>query len=284
MSREMLQDLIDIVKPHKKSYPELYEYLMITWTACHYDSTLYACNLTGSIMLQHHLSEFEPEIMRFYEKEIAKMRREKCFWQDNLAEEPICKALCENWEAIRDEILSLKESHSNWFTKYPKFKVEDPDTHQSIRLYDNEWTITALSKLSETYEAENARAEKTGGSTLEKLVKRYRSKLLPTLHSIVNQADIDGILTNIFVSILSPGVVIRPHVGYSKDYMRIHLGLVCDPECKITVGDETMTWDEGKILAFKDGGPHYHQVKHNGNRDRYILSIDLKLDYLKNYL
>jgi aspartyl/asparaginyl beta-hydroxylase (cupin superfamily) len=66
--------------------------------------------------------------------------------------------------------------------------------------------------------------------------------------------------------------------------MRIHLGLVCDPECKITVGDETMTWEEGKILAFKDGGPHYHQVKHNGNKDRYILSIDLKLDYLENYL
>lgn len=69
MSREMLQELISLVEPHKEDHPELYKYLMITWTACRYDSTLYACNITGSIMLQKHLSEFEDETIRFYEKE-----------------------------------------------------------------------------------------------------------------------------------------------------------------------------------------------------------------------
>jgi len=69
MSREMLRDLIDLVEPHKDDHPELYEYLMMTWTACHYDSTLYACNVTGAICLQRHLSEFDDDIVRFYEKE-----------------------------------------------------------------------------------------------------------------------------------------------------------------------------------------------------------------------
>jgi hypothetical protein len=68
----MLQDLIHLVEPHQNEYPELYEYLMMTWTSCHYDSTLYACSLTGSIMLQKHLTVFDDENVRFYQKERQK--------------------------------------------------------------------------------------------------------------------------------------------------------------------------------------------------------------------
>ena len=74
MSREMLRQLIDIVEPHKEEHLELYKYLTITWTACHYDSTLYACNVSGAICLQRHLSEFEPDIMRFYESEMDRSK------------------------------------------------------------------------------------------------------------------------------------------------------------------------------------------------------------------
>lgn len=59
MSREMLSELISIVEPQKEEHSELYDYLMHTWTACHYNSTLYACNLDGAICLQWHLSEFK---------------------------------------------------------------------------------------------------------------------------------------------------------------------------------------------------------------------------------
>ena len=72
MNREMLRDLIDIVSPHKEEYPDLYEYLTITWTACHYNSTLYACNVTGMTICQRHLSEFDEEVIRFYKKEKEK--------------------------------------------------------------------------------------------------------------------------------------------------------------------------------------------------------------------
>ena len=284
MSREMLQELISLVEPHKHDHPELYRYLMITWTACRYDSTLYACNVTGMTICQRHLNDFDDEIIRFYEKEMAKIEKEPVFWQNKLEQEPICKALTENWQAIRDEILVLRETHQQWFVKYPKFKVVDPDTNESVRMYDNSWKVIALSKLEQEHQVENNRAKKVGGDTLEKLIKKYRPKVSPTLHNIIDQADKDGILTNVFVSVLSPGVIIRPHQGYSKDYMRIHLGLVCDPKCKLTVGDETRVWQEGKLLAFKDGGPYYHSVVHNGLNDRYILSVDLKLDYLSEYI
>jgi hypothetical protein len=72
MSREMLRELIDLVEPHKEEHLELYKYLTITWTACHYNSTLYACNVDGMTVMQRHLSEFEPDIMRFYESEMDK--------------------------------------------------------------------------------------------------------------------------------------------------------------------------------------------------------------------
>jgi aspartyl/asparaginyl beta-hydroxylase (cupin superfamily) len=206
------------------------------------------------------------------------------FWEDKLIDEPICKKLSESWESIRDEILDLEKNYSSWFTNYPKFKIDDLETGKKVRMYDNIWKIIALSTLTGEYSAENSKAERTGKSSLEKLVKRYRHKLLPTLDSIISEPNFEGILTNVFVSILEPGVIIRPHQGYSKEYMRVHLGLICDPECRITVGDKTKTWEEGKIIAFKDGGPYKHSVKHEGTRDRYIFSFDLKLDYLKQYI
>lgn len=72
MSREMLEDLISLVKPHKDQYPDLWNYLMLTWTSCKYDSTLYACNITGMTIMQRHLSTFDDESVRFLQKEIDK--------------------------------------------------------------------------------------------------------------------------------------------------------------------------------------------------------------------
>lgn len=69
MSREMLQELIDLVEPHKEEHPDLYDYLMLTWCSCHHNSTLYACNVTGMTMMQRHLSEFDEQDWRLYDKE-----------------------------------------------------------------------------------------------------------------------------------------------------------------------------------------------------------------------
>jgi len=65
----MLKELINLVDTHKCDHPELYEYLMLTWTSCHYDSSLYVCNITGSTILQRHLSEFDEQDWRLCNKE-----------------------------------------------------------------------------------------------------------------------------------------------------------------------------------------------------------------------
>lgn len=205
------------------------------------------------------------------------------FWDGYLYDEPICKQLVENYQTIKNEIMGMKEKFPNFFGPYPKFKITDVKTNQKVKMYDNNWTVSPISKYDESYNEVDS-VKKHAGDNLDKLIQRYRRKLLPTIHGIINEAEQDGTLANVFVSILQPGVIIRPHQGYSKEYMRIHLGLICDPECKITVGDKTKTWEEGKLIAFKDGGPYYHSVNHEGSMDRYILSFDLKLEYLKEYI
>jgi hypothetical protein len=205
--------------------------------------------------------------------------KEPAFWESYLSQEPICKEIVSDFENIKRDVLKFKEKHPKFFVDYPKFKVTNPDTQQPERLYQNDWKVTAFSKFDEDYN-EVGRVGKRLGDSVQSLIERYVKRDIPTTYELVQKHN----LTNVFVSVLSPGSVIRPHQGHSKKYMRIHMGLICDPECKITVGDETKTWKEGQILAFKDGGPYYHSVVHNGTQDRYIFSFDLSLEYLTPYI
>lgn len=207
------------------------------------------------------------------------------FWDDVLYEEPICKEFVRKWRQIRREVLITKFLFPNFVGSYPKFRVSDPDTGKRVKMYENNWRVAPMSKFDQDYAEVNTVVRKAGkGKDLQSLIKRYRRWVYPSIHKIINKPEADDVLANVFVSILSPGTLIRPHQGYSKSYMRIHLCLIEDPDCKITVGDKTRTWEEGRLLAFKDGGPYYHSVIHNGRKDRYILSFDLKLDYLKSYM
>lgn len=208
------------------------------------------------------------------------------FWEDKLSTEPICNQFIKHWKAIRRESLFLKLFFPIFFGNYPKFKVTDPKTGKRIKIYENDWKLCPISKLDNNHSTEmNYLIKKLGNKKyVLNFIQNYKKLIGPRTHSIIRGPEKDGIISNVFISVLSPGTIIRPHQGYSKEYMRIHLGLICDPECKITVGEKTKTWQPGKILAFKDGGPYYHSVVHNGTKDRYILSFDIKLDYLKNYI
>ena len=75
MSREMLRELLILVEPHKEKHPDLYAYLATTWTACKYNSTLYAMNVTGAIVGQYHLQEFDESIETFYRHELDETGR-----------------------------------------------------------------------------------------------------------------------------------------------------------------------------------------------------------------
>jgi len=206
---------------------------------------------------------------------------EQPFWDDCLVNEPCCSEFLSSWEKIRDDVFFAIENYPQFFVDYPKYKINLPGSDKRVRMYENDWKVTAWSKFDGQY-SEVDRVGKKLGNSVEKLFNRYIKKNIPNTYAIIEKYQEQGILANVFVSILSPGSVIHPHQGHLNDYMRCHIGLVCDPGCKITVGDVTRTWEPGKLIAFKDGGPYYHSVKHEGENDRIIFSFDLKLDYLRN--
>ena len=74
---------------------------------------------------------------------------------------------------------------------------------------------------------------------------------------------------------MGPGCKLSRHYGMVSDYIRFHIGIVCDPEAKFYVNDcEPRAWERGKVWAFDDGDA-FHGTEHNGTDPRLILLVDL---------
>ncbi len=93
----------------------------------------------------------------------------------------------------------------------------------------------------------------------------------------------DRIMDPIFASIpfkpfistfsrLDPGLEIHPHIGFTDDVIRFHLGLVCPSNVAICIDEAEYTWQEGKWLIFNDRKKH--SVHHRGDTRRYVLIMD----------
>eukprot|EP00931_Biecheleriopsis_adriatica_P069148 TRINITY_DN43020_c0_g1_i1.p1 TRINITY_DN43020_c0_g1~~TRINITY_DN43020_c0_g1_i1.p1 ORF type:complete len:477 (-),score=70.62 TRINITY_DN43020_c0_g1_i1:7-1437(-) len=70
---------------------------------------------------------------------------------------------------------------------------------------------------------------------------------------------------------MRPGGRLKPHFG-NAPRLSVHLGLIVpDGEISMSVGYETVRWQEGKVLVFDD--TFIHQVRHNGNEPRYVMNV-----------
>lgn len=204
---------------------------------------------------------------------------EPYFWQDIIKDAPICQELVANYEKIKEEVVEFVKNPSALYN-YPKYTVHYD--HQTYDLYAHYWKASPMSIFEKEYIDGGANPFQL--QILYDVIKNNKKKC-PTINKVIFPLESEGNLRNSFVSRLIPGSHIRPHDGTSMNFMRIHLGLVCDPGCKITVGKETRTWEEGKLIAFKDGGPYLHSVKHEGTSERIVLSCDVRIDpYLLPYM
>jgi len=104
-------------------------------------------------------------------------------------------------------------------------------------------------------------------------------QICPELYKILNTP----MVYNAFLSILDPGVNIPKHVGYSRMYLRYHLGVEI-PEVKekpfIICGGQKYTWKEGKGVIFDDMYQHY--VENPTDYRRIVLFVDLIRPELMN--
>jgi len=93
----------------------------------------------------------------------------------------------------------------------------------------------------------------------------------PKTTEIIN--SIPGVFIAGF-SVLKAGCVITPHVGYTDSVWRLHLGLICPPNCWIRVGEETHHWKKGEAVLFDD--TIEHEAANESDSDRVILIVDVK--------
>ncbi len=191
------------------------------------------------------------------------------FWDDQLHRIPWCMKLIEQAEPIRAEVLALVQNFRP-FMPYPKY----------ANLYNNTWDAFPLS----VFQGEHIELSKHKlALNIAPLISMFRAKL-PLTSSTIEPLEAQGHLRNVFVSRLTPGSIINPHRGWTQDYLRIHLCLIEDLGCRITIGGVTRTWQRGQLLAFKDGGPYLDSVLHQGQQERIILSYDLHLRYAASFI
>ena len=228
---------------------------------------------------------------------------EQAFWDEEVMAIPVCQEIVKNWEKIKEEALSFintknpntknKKSTTlltSKFMKIPKIK-NDKITEEFVTVSDKgSWEVVYVgknkirsnsgefSKLNDFYQRITL---KNTGKTIEENAE-YAIKFFKTYNEIV-EFFAPGECSASTLSIVSPGTSISPHFG-APGFLRCHLCLVNDSGCTITIGEEQRQWHEGKLLAFKDGGPYAHSVNHTGTRDRIVLIFDISLDYARKYI
>jgi aspartyl/asparaginyl beta-hydroxylase (cupin superfamily) len=172
----------------------------------------------------------------------------------NPADYPFTANLEANFAAIRKELLAIpKKDFMAWPERF---------------LYGNGWDVFGLYAFG------------------QKMPKNCA--LCPVTTRAVEA--IPGLTTAGF-SWLEPGTHIKPHKGYSKAVLRCHLALIIPEECRLRVGDDTRSWEEGTTLVFDDTTEH--EAWNHSQSDRVVLLLDFKrsepgaevfqpLDWVKN--
>jgi tetratricopeptide (TPR) repeat protein len=74
-------------------------------------------------------------------------------------------------------------------------------------------------------------------------------------------------------SLLRPGADIAPHNGLLNTRLICHIPLVVPPDCRLRVGNQVRTWEEGKALIFDDSIEH--EAWNRSNRTRVILLFEI---------
>ncbi|MCO5233301.1 MAG: aspartyl/asparaginyl beta-hydroxylase domain-containing protein [Chitinophagales bacterium] len=163
----------------------------------------------------------------------------------NPANFPELQPLLDNWEKIRDEVLSYEKK--NGFLNITNTLSPGKVTGKG------KWNLTYLMSFSRIYH-----------SNIE---------LFPFTWSVLQQ------IPNIVfagVSILPPHTTINPHYGDTNGIVRGHLGLIIPSndtnELGINVSEEINGWKEGEIFCFMNVIKHW--VWNKTSERRYVIMFD----------
>jgi len=150
---------------------------------------------------------------------------------------PFLKPLEDNWEQIKTEFLGIPKDD------FEKYFVDE--------LHNGKWKVWGLYYQQQWF--------------LEHMQQ------CPKTTELIQQ--IPG-LSEAGFSILEAGAKLEPHVGWTDQFMRCHLPLICTPKAYLSVEGEQYIWTEGKIVVFDDMKEHY--AVNESDIDRVVLIVDFK--------
>jgi hypothetical protein len=206
------------------------------------------------------------------------------FWDDFIDSEPLCQSFIQNYDEIKKECFRLNKYLGFLFIQYPVLKLNIRGFKSYFIDYTTKWRLAPF--FGGRYDG-NVNKRATELQLIKLDIEAFLVRLFcPKIYSLMKDYFDKKIILNAVFAKLNPGSEIKAHIHPVKDgvhRMNIHLGIFCDPDCKITVGEETRVWEEGKLLAFKNTGPYRHSVVHNGTKDRIILFVEVDAKYLEKY-
>ncbi len=112
----------------------------------------------------------------------------------------------------------------------------------------------------------------TNGGAVEENVKRC-PKTYQAVTEHVPLCRIGRMAPAVLYSLLKPGAHIPPHTGMLNIRYICHLPLIVPPNCSLRVGERTVEWQEGKLLAFDDTVEH--EARNGSGEDRLVLIFDV---------
>ncbi len=158
--------------------------------------------------------------------------------------------------AMRHEALALLADNAG-FTPYVKTDTKRPQGDFHGMLESPDWSTLYLWQ---------------NGSAVEEHIARC-----PTIYqAVVDHVPLCHIgprAPSVMLSLLRPGAKIPPHTGMLNSRLICHLPLVVPPDCGFRVGNQTIEWHEGKLIAFDDTVEH--EAWNNSAFDRLVLIFDI---------
>lgn len=153
------------------------------------------------------------------------------------------KILEDNYKTILDELNYLRNNSKSgyWFDSFPHYLKPESK---------NKWHVFTFRFFN--------------------IKHPVNCTFCPKTAELLNK--IPGLISADF-SYLPAHTYIKPHKGFSRMVIRVHLGLVIPNDCGIKVGAETKNWQRGKLLIFDDS--FEHEAWNNSDTDRFVLMFDI---------
>jgi aspartyl/asparaginyl beta-hydroxylase (cupin superfamily) len=158
--------------------------------------------------------------------------------------------------AMRDEALTLLGGQAD-FRPYIRNNAQRPQGDVHGMLENADWSTYFLWE--------------NGGPVDDHIA--YCPKTFQTTMDTVPLCHIGPRAPSVMLSLLRPGAHIPPHTGMLNCRYVCHLPLVIPENCGFRVGETTIEWTEGTMIAFDD--TVQHEAWNRSDKNRLVLIFDI---------